>query len=208
MTRGDYKTYIDWYNLKIPQLKEQVVINATEGGAKLNGAIQMPLQEAVDTYCKSEYDIAAILEQIPVVWATREDKLEFYQEIKRKYQFYKGFHRRVKDGIEGAERAIRLLKRKNYQPKELKDIDRKLNAITRETEETRGMVLLVKRMIETHITLNDDLNKVEEDLEQESIRLYKKMRKYLGDLLEALEELLPVWKSTLQDINEVYQFDA
>ena len=101
-----------------------------------------------------------------------------------------------------------MLKRKNYQPKELKDIDRKLNAITRETEETRGMVLLVKRMIETHIILNDDLNKVEEDLEQESIRLYKKMRKYLGDLLEALEELLPVWKSTLQDINEVYQFDA
>lgn len=208
MTRGDYKTYIDWYNLRIPQLEDRVIINATEGGAKLNGAIQMPLQEAVDTYCQNEYDVAAILEQIPKVWAAREEKQELYQELKQKYQFYKGFHRRVKDGLGGAERAVRLLKRKNYQPKELKEIDKKLNAITREVEGTEGMVLLVKRMIETHITLNDDLNEAEEDLEQESIRLYEKMQKYLGELQEALVEMLPIWESVLQEINEKYQFDS
>lgn len=208
MTRGDYKTYIDWYNLQIPKLEDRTIINATEGGAKLNGAVQMSLQEAVDTYCQQTYDVAAILEQIPKPWATREEKLELYQELKKKYQFYKGFHRRVKDGLGGAERAIRLLKRKNYQPKELKAIDKKLNAITKEVEETEGMVLLVKRMIETHITLNDDLNETEEDLERESIRLYEKMQKYLGDLQEALVEMLPIWESVLQEINERYQFDS
>lgn len=208
MTRGDYKTYIDWYNLRIPQLEDRVIINATEGGAKLKGAIQMPLQEAVDTYCQTEYDVAAILEQIPKVWATREEKLELYQELQQKYQFFKSFRRRLKEGLNGAERAVQLLKRKNYQPKELKAIDKKLNAITKEVEETEGMVLLVKRMIETHITLNDDLNEAEEDLERESIRLYEKMQKYLGDLLEALVEVLPIWESVLQEINEKYQFDS
>ena len=100
------------------------------------------------------------------------------------------------------------MKRKNYQPKELKDIDKKLNAITKEVESTEGMVLLVKRMIETHITLNDDLNEAEEDLEQESIRLYEKMQKYLGELQESLVEMLPIWESVLQEINEKYQFDS
>lgn len=208
MTRGDYKTYIDWYNLQIPRLEDRLIINATEGGAKLKGAVQMPLQEAVDTYCQNTYDVAAILEQIPKVWATKEEKLELYQELKQKYQYFKGFHRRVKDGIEGANRAIRLLKRKNYQPKELKEIDKRLSAITKEVDEKEGMVVLIKRMIETHITLNDDLNDAEEDLEQESVRLYEKMKKYLGDLLEALEEVLPIWESVLQEINEKYQFDS
>lgn len=168
----------------------------------------MSLQEAVDTYCKTEYDIAAMLEQIPKVWESKEEKQELYQELKQKYQFYKGFRRRVKEGLEGAERAIRLLKRKNYQPKELKEIDKRLNSITKEVEETEGMVLLIKRMIETHITLNDDLNETEEDLEKESIRLYEKMKKYLGDLLEALEEMLPIWESVLQEIAETYQLDS
>lgn len=208
MTRGDYKTYIDWYNLTIPQLKEQIIINATEGGAKLNGAVQMPLQEAVDTYCKNEYNVTAILEAVPEVWKSREEKEELYQELRQKYNYYKGFRRRIQEGLEGAERAIRLLKRKNYLPKELKAIDRKLNAITKEVEETEGIVLLIKRMIETHITLNDDLNETEEDLDQESIRLYEKMQKYLGDLLDALEEMLPIWESVLQEIDAKYQFNA
>lgn len=208
VTRGDYKTYIDWYNLQIPKLENCVVINATEGGAMLKGAIQMPLQEAIDTYCKNEYDVAAILEQIPKVWAAKEEKQELYEELKQKYQFFKGFFRRVKDGLESTERAIFLLQRKNYHPGELKQIDKKLNSITREVEEKKGMVLLIKRMIETHITLNDDLNETEEDLEKESIRLYEKMKKYLGDLLEALEEMLPIWESVLQEITEIYQLDS
>lgn len=208
MTRGDYKTYIDWYNLRIPELSDRTIINATEGGAKLNGAIQMTLQEAVDTYCQDTYDIAAILEQAPKVWATEEEKAELYYQLKQKYQYFKGFQRRLKSGIGETERAVRLLKRKNYQPKELKAIDRKLDAVTREVGETEGMVILVKRMIETDITLTDDLNDAEEDLELESIRLYEKMKKYLQDLLEAVEELLPIWDEVLQEINDKYQFET
>lgn len=208
MTRGDYKTYIDWYNLQIPNLVDRVVVNATEGGAKLKGAVQMPLQEAVDTYCQKPCDVSAILERVPKVWASEAEKSELYWEFKHKYQFYTGFRRRVKDGIMGAERAISLLKRKNYQPKELKEIDKRLNSVTRETEETLGMETLIKRMIKTHITLNDDLDDVEDDLEMESIRLYDKMKVYLGDLLEALDEMLPIWKDVLLEINKIYQFES
>lgn len=208
MTRGDYKTYIDWYNLRIPELSDRTIVNATEGGAKLNGAIQMTLQEAVNTYCRDTYDISAILEQVPKVWVTKEEKAELYYELKRKWQYFKGFRRRLKNGVEETERAVRLLTRKNYHPKELKVIDKKLDTITKEVEETEGMVILVKRMIETDITLTDDLNDAEEDLELESIRLYEKMRKYLQDLLEAVEELLPIWNEVLQEINDKYQFET
>lgn len=207
LTRADFKYYIDWYNMKLPELKNVNVINATEGGAKLNGATQMTFQAAVDQYCTKEYDIEKMFEETPKVWDTYEEKKEFYEEIKQKYRYFVGFHRRLKDGIAQTDRAIQLIKRGNYQTKELKKIDKQLNAITREVETQDGMVILVKRMIETEITLADDLNDANENLELESIRLYEKMRKYISDLYEAADEMLPFWEATMKEINEKYHFE-
>ncbi len=208
MTRADYKFYIDWYNMRIPELGDTVVVNATEGGAKIKGAVQMTLQEAVDRYCRAEYDVPAMFAEVPKVWDSIEEKQEYYEDIKKKYRYFAGFHRRLKDGIAQTERAIRLLKRGNYQTKELTKIDRQLDAITKEVETQNGMVILVKRMIETDITLGDDLNDSNENIELESIRLYEKMQKYLKDLCEAAEEMLPIWKDTIQEINEKYHFES
>lgn len=207
MTRGDFKHYIDWYNMRISELDDRTIINATEGGAKLQGAIQMPLQEAVNRYCKDECDVSEIIKGIPQVWSTRQDKEAFYQEIKKKYSYFSGFRRRVKDGINDAQRAIMLLKRGNYQQKELINIDKKLDHITTEVSEGEGIVILVKRMINTDLTLTDDIHDAEEDLELESIRLYGKMEQYLRELLDALEELLPLWDDVMKEINSKYQFE-
>lgn len=207
MTRGDFKSYIDWYNLKISTLANQTVINATEGGAKLNGTIQMTLQEVVNTYCTKEHDIKELFDKVSLVWDTLEDKADLYWEIKDKYQYFKSFHRRLKDGIGLTNRAVTLLKRGNYQTRELQDIDRKLNRITEEVAEKEGILILVKRMIETDIEINDDLLDADENLELESIRLYKKMETYLRGLLDALEELLPIWKEVMEEINSKYQFE-
>lgn len=207
MTRSDFKYYIDWYNMRIPELKDITVINATEGGAKLKGAVQMPFQEAVDKYCRQEYDVPAMFETVPKVWDSMEEKEEYYKEIKKKYNYFVGFRRRLKDGIALTERAVQLLQRGNYQEKELRKIDRQLDAITKEIDEQSGMVILIRRMIETEITLADDLNDSDENIELESIRLYEKMQKYLKDMYGAAEEMLPVWKDTLQEINEKYHFE-
>lgn len=207
LTRGDFKHYLDWYNMRIPELTDRLIINATEGGAKLKGAVQMPFQEAVDTYCIKHCDVAQCVDRVPGIWDTMEKKEDFYEEIKKKYQYFLGFKRRIKEGINLTDRAILLLKRKNYQQKELQEIDKKLDKITQEVGEKEGMVILVKRMIETDITMTDDLHEEEEDLEQESIRLYGKMKKYLEDLLEAVSELLPLWQQVMEEINQKYKFE-
>lgn len=207
LTRADFKYYIDWYNMRIPQLKDVMVINATEGGAKLNGAVQMSLQEAVDRYCNRSYDIKKILNGVPKVWGTRADKIQLYNEIKEKYKFFQGFRRRLQHGIADEERAIHLLERKTYSTKELHEIDKKLDGLIEEISQREGVLILVKRMIDVDTTLNDDLMDVEEDLEAESMRLYKKMRLYLKTMLEALDEMLPIWKETMEKINDKYHFE-
>lgn len=208
LTRADYKFYIDWYNLYIPELQEQVVVNATEGGAKLKGTIQMPLQEAVNQYCIQEYNFAELLEQSKEIWETVEEKKDFYLELKSMRMYFNGFKRRLKEGISDAERAIYLVKRGNYSINELEKLEKKLERITQEIETSEGMTLLIARIIEMDVEISDDLNDSDENLEQESIRLYQKMKTYLNSTLEAVEELIPMWDESMKYINDKYHFDV
>lgn len=207
LTRGDFKHYIDWYNLRIPELSDRKIINATEGGAKLKGAIQMPLREAVDKYCIQTCQLEEVLESVSPIWHTKQEREQLYFEFKDKYRYFQGLQRRLKEGIGYTERAIFLLKQGNYQQKELQEIDKKLDRITREISDKEGIVILVKRMIDTDVTLTDDLHITEDDLELESIRLYEKMKKYISDMSDAISELLPEWQGVMNEINNVYQFE-
>lgn len=62
-SRFDWVAYLDWFENKIKRMNGKIeVINATEGGAKIEGTIFMPLQETIEKYCTSDIDIEQILE--------------------------------------------------------------------------------------------------------------------------------------------------
>lgn len=56
LTFHNFKMYKEWFEGRIEDNPQIHVINATEGGAKIFGAQQMTLQQAVDTYCKADFD--------------------------------------------------------------------------------------------------------------------------------------------------------
>lgn len=207
LSRVDFKHYIDWYNLKIPELTDRLIINATEGGAKLKGAVQMTLNDVVNNYCNKCYDMNAFINSGSHVWESYEEKKQLYDEIKKKYAEFKQLEKKITDGICLTDRAILLLKRGNYSLKELTQIDKKLKCLTDTIGTNEGTIILVKRMIDTEVTLTDDLHKAEANLDQESIRLYNKMKKYLSDMQKALEEILPLWTEVQKEINDVYHFE-
>ncbi|MCI9530819.1 MAG: motility associated factor glycosyltransferase family protein [Lachnospiraceae bacterium] len=68
-TRSDFKVFIDWYNMYIEGCKNYRegfrVINATEGGAKINNTEVMALKDAIEKECTKEVDIQACLRQLP-----------------------------------------------------------------------------------------------------------------------------------------------
>lgn len=205
ITREDLKNYIDWYNMRIPQLTGCEVINATEGGAKLKGAIQMPLTEVVDRYCTKICEVEPILNGLQSVWSTKEERQELYRDIEEKYKYFKGLQKRLKEVISDVERGIVLLQRGGYQKKELQRIDSNLARMTHEVEKKEGIVILVKRMIDTEASVTDDLHETEENPELETIRLYRKMHLYFSEMLQADEELLELWKEVMERIQADYK---
>ena len=67
-TRTDLHVFLEWYKTSIREYKEHVkdfrVINATEGGAKIEGTELMTLKEAIEQTCTNEIDISRCLEKI------------------------------------------------------------------------------------------------------------------------------------------------
>ncbi len=62
-TRHDWLQYLHWFERVISQVRGELeVIDATEGGALIRGAVQMPLAEAIQCYGVS-CDFAGVLEK-------------------------------------------------------------------------------------------------------------------------------------------------
>ena len=67
-TQTDLYSFLNWYVETIREFKEHVkdfrVINATEGGARIDGTEVMTLKEAIAQTCTKEVDIAACLDTL------------------------------------------------------------------------------------------------------------------------------------------------
>ena len=76
-TRTDYNSYRIWFEEFISSWTKRYhtrFINATEGGARIEGTELMSLREAIDTFCTREADIAACIEQLEPTFNEEEQK--------------------------------------------------------------------------------------------------------------------------------------
>lgn len=60
----DMEQYRVWFENQIAIFEELNVIDATEGGAKIHGSKIMTLSDAIDEYCRDEFDISSEIEKI------------------------------------------------------------------------------------------------------------------------------------------------
>lgn len=73
-TRYDWENFRIWYEDKIQTLKDEInVIDATEGGALIQGTTVMTLRNAIENYCNVNIDIEKVLNSVPMLWS--EEKI-------------------------------------------------------------------------------------------------------------------------------------
>ena len=74
----EFSLYLDWFQKELELRPEITMINATEGGAKIRGAVQMPLQEAIEQECHQEIAVRQVIEQTG--WFLDEEEYEFVKK--------------------------------------------------------------------------------------------------------------------------------
>ena len=78
-TRGDLDAFRKWYNWYIKGCLENgaklKVVNATEGGAKIENTEIITLREAIDKYCKIEVDMHECIDNISPIFTEEQKKI-------------------------------------------------------------------------------------------------------------------------------------
>lgn len=101
-TRTDLKMFLDWYNAYIEAIKERDkafrVINATEGGAKIQNTQVMTLREAINQECCKIVDIQKCFENISPMLneEARDWTIDYLQNISKEFQIVIKYARKMK----------------------------------------------------------------------------------------------------------------
>lgn len=209
ITREDYFTYLKWFEGAISISKVPNIINATEGGAKIHGAIQMPLKEALEQYAKEEYPLEEIINQVPRLF-NEEEKISLLNELEKAPEEFEKLQKKFEEGYELAFAAKKLVEKPNYNVVEVEKIKLKLDKIAEQVSNSKEYILINmraceverklarKRIVSAEEDLNDSLSILEGlcDLYQE----FSKAAKEIAGLFRNILYYIPKEKMQMRKI--------
>ncbi len=168
------------------------VIDATEGGAYIEGSRVMTLRDVIDSYCIEEYDIEKILKSPRRLFVGEDEQLvaRAYEEMKEHFETDAEIFRTAAEAsMEGAH----LLTNQTYNIEALQEINSKIQKADR-TYTCSEEELMLQRYagMENYQLFTDLYEKEQEDDVQESIRLYEKCNKFFHSLADAANDLITV----------------
>lgn len=131
-TRSDWYIFLQWYKDAVFKYQGEV-IDATEGGAKIEGTKILTLQEAIEQYCTKEFDCATLIDELK---PTSDDLY-----LKKLCKEYKEALCELDVLKEKAERAIELC-----------------NSLIRENETYSTESYKSKQMTKELLKLNKEIN--------------------------------------------------
>lgn len=192
-TDAQMKWYKDWYETEFQIRKEYLdkVIDATEGGAKIEGTIIQPLCQTIDEECKRNFSMWELEEDIPIPF-TEEQQM---QMLERLYNIKKDAAQ-LKLDIKKIMEAYQELKKVELQSWNNTEIKAKLEKLAEENEKLEHndlMELVSYYAKKEEFELQENIYKDEEikieDLAARAIHLYEGYLNGIAMLEEDFREL-------------------
>ena len=167
------------------------VIDATEGGAKINGTLVMSLQEALTEYAKEEYDIRAIIESVEPVFK-QEDREDLIQRFLHDRQSYNYLVKKLQEGVSLAKKGVKMASAVG-QPgeQEYKKLNKQMMKIC-DMYDASHINFLVQREIDA-ADLENYLKLCEEELSVTRREQYEIMQQYFECVLRAAKSVKAVY---------------
>ncbi len=191
-TSPDYDFYRQWYEMVIPQNiegEQLQVINATEGGAKIAGAVQMPLQEVIEIYKDvQKFDFEKTIREMPCTFNDTQ-RQEVFKMWKLSIMHLIDLKNELLGGIDFLQREILSITKGDYSVQDVINTRNKVRKIVRkcaECDEGYFVDLLIAN--EYGDILSDVLEKEDND-EAECKRMFNKMKEYMEAMANGVDEI-------------------
>lgn len=200
LTRGDFKFYLDYYTAFVHAHPEIEFINATEGGAYIDGMKHMSLSDAMEKYgffgeYSNVFDGCYSFmneERKRIVAESYGDLLSFFEEIDK----------RVDGAVSAMDNGIRILKKDGILGEGLDVIEEVMNGFLDMYNSHIGHTILdlgIAKEIQEALMF---LEFKEDDITNELIRLYGIMQVYFKGIRDVDRQVLPLMKEVLSSISE------
>lgn len=201
-TSTEFQLYRRWFEEQIPLYPESHTINATEGGALIHGAENMPLAEAVARYCTKEYDIGAILASVEDAFddATKRDMIAYLQKAPDELR---EIQNHVRHAIRDYGKMLEIAYSGNLKQGELKRLLARTQEVSELVEKAPVMYYIQNEMQETTHEYLTKVYEYKENARQELIDMAKLGQDYLKVVVETIEKCLPdmeLYMGKLSDI--------
>lgn len=202
-TLSDYKLYLEYYEAAIPKYPDRMIINATEGGAKIHGAIQMPLEKAIQEHCKCPYDFAEIYNSIPDIWKDTQEKRQLYQDLKEHRSYMQGLKDHVDKAVIEFQRSLQLYQRHKLDEKKAETINLQTQKLISMIEEDDETMLLYRRMFKEELEFQRKLQEMSQKKGRErDEQLLKTMLDHAREVNKNIEEILQQWDIVFRYLDE------
>lgn len=198
-SRSDWVRYLQWFENIISQLDKDVcVVDATEGGARIDGTQIMKLSDAIVKYCNKNFNFDDVLKKIPVTFSgyIYDSFCKDISNIINEFDIIK------ENSEEGLVLSVQIIKILENQEIFLKNdvINMKLREIKRRQDivQNQNVYILLDEYISEDIA--ERLEKTLQGYNSEIERIYgivENSRCLFRALIDAVNELRPEIESVL-----------
>lgn len=210
-SKPEWYVFLKWFEKEIENDDSQkIYIDATEGGAKIEGTKVMSLRDVIDEYCREDIATTEKINTIINDAKLLENKkiLEILDEFKTIEVELKKIINKCKIAIDLCNTLINIFTlNKFYDQKRLKKILDKLKEIDDyiKNRENKFMILrmlidpvMVKFMGELNEEENNALSKIGQD-----INVAKTSKKLYSDIKEAVEYAMPLLNNSINKMESI-----
>ncbi len=189
-TSLEFKVYKEWFEHEILTHPELKVIDATEGGIKIEGTELMTLKDAIERECNVSFDFKEVLAKAgPLI---PDDKKQKYIDYISKIPGHlTELRRMIKVSLSDYISMRKLVVSDMYNTPQFKSTYKKTKDMGKKIEESPIIEYVNYQLRERSSELLDSVNKLEKDEKSDLIAACDLSEKYLNDMLEAISELEP-----------------
>lgn len=204
-TRHDWYLYLKWFEQAIEEVKSfTTVIDATEGGAKIQGTVIMNLQEAIDKYCVKDINCDEIMknksktlsdDEVSKIYGYMQDGIVDFETVKKLAQRAKTL----------CEQILSKLKNNGDFDEKLSRKARELGIINASIEESMVYCLINEYASELTIHILKDIYKLSNDDGEDRINTFKRAKAFYEAIISGASAIKPMLEEAVNsfwDSNE------
>ena len=195
-TRGDFKLYLDWFNYYIEGCEDIHVINATEGGAKIQNTEIMTLKDAIARECTKEVDIAACMDRLTPVFdaEARQRAVDYLNTVP---DMFRRLRKEVKKEKENYKKLRKICQKKIIDRSAYLHILNRIKQTTAKIEGHELYSVIAGSLSVAEYMISSEQFYEEDSIQAEGLEIARKGIKYMELVDQCIGLLIPLTEDTV-----------